>query len=123
MGATKDGKGTSRVPRPLAEAVARAVEAAIATRWRGKSERVIAKEMGITQPALNKIRHADGALGVNALLALREALRMSLDDLLGLPPIAAMLSSDELERVRAILRAELDAPRETIRPPKGRPVR
>lgn len=97
-----------RLPLPMAEAVARAVERFIAERFRGArvSEREIAEALGLSQPALNKIRHADGSLGINTLLALRTAIGVSLDDLLELPPLEASrpaLTEAELDAVRKLL--------------------
>jgi transcriptional regulator with XRE-family HTH domain len=91
----------------MRRSVASALEAEIAARHRGKSERTIAKAFGISQPALNKIRRCEGALGVHALLQLREALRVSIDDLLGLAPLAprTVAASDlELAVERALAR-------------------
>jgi transcriptional regulator with XRE-family HTH domain len=77
----------------MRRSVASAVETEISARYPGKSERTIAKAFGISQPALNKIRRSEGALGVHALLNLREALRVSIDELLGLAPLVTAAAS------------------------------
>jgi transcriptional regulator with XRE-family HTH domain len=91
----------------MRRSVASAVEAEISARYPGKSERTIAKAFGMSQPALNKIRRCEGALGVHALLYLREALRVPIDELLGLAPLArapAVASELELAVERALAR-------------------
>jgi transcriptional regulator with XRE-family HTH domain len=123
MSATRDGRGTRDVPLEMRKSVASAVEAEISARYRGKSERTIAKALGISQPALNKIRRCEGALGVHALLYLREALRVSIDDLLGLAPLApAPVAASELELAveRALARRFPAEP--TMPPPPERLV-
>jgi transcriptional regulator with XRE-family HTH domain len=113
VSATRDGRGTRDVPLEMRQAVARAIEGAIKERFAGKSERVIAKSLGVSQPALNKLRHADGALGVNALLELRRSLRISIDDLLGLPALApAQLTAAELDELRSVIRDRHKEPHE-----------
>lgn len=106
----RNGRGTTRdVPLEMRRSVASAVEAEISARYPGKSERTIARAFGISQPALNKIRRCEGALGVHALLYLRDALRVSIDELLGLPvlapvPVPVAVTELELAVERALAR-------------------
>jgi hypothetical protein len=89
-----------------------------------KSERAIAPLLGISQASLNEIRNKKGPLGLHVLLALRTAMRMSIDELLGLPSLMqtvnlpkAALSPEELDDIRELLKKEQLKPRQS-RPPR-----
>lgn len=123
----RNGRGTTRdVPLEMRRSVASAVEAEISARYPGKSERTIARAFRISQPALNKIRRCEGALGVHALLSLREALRVSIDELLGLPvlvPAPVAVTELELAVERALARRFPVEPTAPLPPESSLPLR
>lgn len=53
---------------------------------RSTGQRAIIAKIGIKQPVLNDLEAADGGLGVHALIALRNYLGLSLEELLHLEP-------------------------------------
>ena len=87
------------LPLEMRENAARLLRAAMSRRAKASQEDV-AEQLGISQPALSNILQAKGALGVNALIAIRNYTGNSIDELLGLPPLARPQSGDE---VRAML--------------------
>jgi DNA-binding Lrp family transcriptional regulator len=52
----------------------------------GESQVRIARRWGLSQNTVNKIMQRSGGLGVKALVGMRLDLRMSIDEILGLPP-------------------------------------
>lgn len=80
------------------EALAKHVEAWISKQGR-KTERELAPLLGISQASLNEIRNCNGPLGIHVLLALRKALGVPIDTMLGLGVVElAMPPTTELER-------------------------
>lgn len=80
--------GNKGLPPQMAAHVVRAVEEIIKRHFSDadgnpRSERVIAKGIGISQPVLHSVRKGKG-IGIHALLALRKYTGQSIDALLGL---------------------------------------
>jgi hypothetical protein len=57
----------------------------------GESQERIAERWGVSQNTVNKIKQRTGGLGVKALYGLRQDLRVSIDEILGLPPFAKII--------------------------------
>lgn len=53
----------------------------------GRSFRAISPKLGLDISTLSKIKNEDGGIGIDVLLRLRDAWQMSLDEILGLPPL------------------------------------
>lgn len=107
-------RGTRDVPPEWLDSVARHIEAwIVATGQQRKTGRQLAPLLGISQPTLTQLLNRKGALGIHVLMSLRNALHKSLDELLGLTPIATSVTPPSAlppkDEFRAILRAELAA--------------
>ncbi len=78
---------------------------------RPMSENSIAPKIGLTQSVLNSIRAGRGGAGLAALVAIRNYTGLTLDEILGLPPVdtvKAPLSPGEREALRVFLLEALD---------------
>lgn len=85
-----------------------------------------ARHIGVSQPQISQLLRTDGGdrgVGIVVLMQLRKFLQMSIDDMLGLPPIAPRaVPTDEL--VAAVMQA-LDRRRDAAdegRPPPREPA-
>lgn len=63
----------------------------------GESQAEIGKRWGVSQNTVNKLRQRSGGLGVKVLYGMRKDLRMSIDEILGLPALER-LDGDESHR-------------------------
>lgn len=73
----------------------RKIEKLKAADW---TEQEIGAAWGLSQSMVNDLKNGKmSKLGVRALLALRRGLGLSLDDLLGLPPLGGNVADDEHE--------------------------
>lgn len=104
-------RGTKEVPAEWLESVAQHIELWITEHGHQRlSGRKLAPMLGISQPTLTQLLNKKGALGIGVLMALRTALRKPIDELLGLPPLAAKEPAlVSIEDARVILRAELES--------------
>lgn len=121
-------KRSKRIPRAQAEAIARHVKAYVDREYGGVQRRAEGP-MGISQSHLSAImRPADRrGPGLDVLLRLRICLRMSLDDLLDLPPFAPAATPEEVKQQVRIALIELmretddSDPPDEAEPLKGKP--
>lgn len=74
------------------------------------SQTAAAKAWGIAQSHLSQILLAEGkGAGIAVLIRIRKALGITLDEMLGLPPIRVEKApTSHLDEIRAALRAELE---------------
>jgi hypothetical protein len=83
----------------------------------------MARAWRVSQPQLSQLLMASGGAGVAVLCRIRAAIGMTIDDLLGLPPIGNSLSQMIRSEVREAL-VEMSAPHEVHllppSPPKKR---
>lgn len=108
---------SKKLPPEQAEHLAAIVRQVVAERYGGVASKA-AKPSGVTQSQLSRILRGDGA-GVAVLCRLREWLDISLDDLLGLPPLRRRSTVDD--RLREMVEEALS--RVTSAPPvTGPPV-
>ena len=99
-------RGTREIPEAWRVSILRHIEDWVAETGRERlTGRKLAPLLGISQPTLIHIQNKKGALGLHVLLALRKALRRSIDDLLGLDPADVEM---DLGTARRIVDAELD---------------
>lgn len=89
------------VPDAWRVSVARHLEAWIEAHAKGLPQRRVASMLGMTQPTLNQVRRRVGPLGLHVLLQLRAGLGLSLDTLLGLPPISPLERERPADRLTA----------------------
>lgn len=77
--------GTHGMPEEQAKALCHRIKQVIAARYDG-NQSAAARAWGISQPQVNAIMNSQGA-GVAVLIKLRKHLQVTLDDLIGLPPL------------------------------------
>lgn len=101
-------KRSKRIPKAQAEAIARHVRAYIDREYKGV-QRQAEKGMGISQSHLSAIMRPEDRRGpgLDVLLRLRVLLRMSLDELVGLPPFASAASPEDVKQQVRIALLEL----------------
>jgi len=81
-------RGTKAPPVEWRRSVAIHIETWIVTHGLAKkTSRQIAPMLGISQPTLVQLRNQNSSLGIDVLVKLRESMRVSIDDLLGLRPL------------------------------------
>lgn len=102
-------RGSKGLPPDLAQRVRARVELEIANRFTRSdgttwSQRAIAKELGITQPILSQILREGSGVGINAILALRVSLQMSVEEILGLEPLTGRATPADAERRRVAIK-------------------
>lgn len=95
------------IPRENALHLARVLRPIVEERFSNNQTKA-AKAWGIAQSHLSQILLAEGrGAGIAVLIRIRNALDMSLDDMLGLPPVKSAPAPSHLDEIRAALRAEL----------------
>lgn len=99
------GRSTKLIPKANRVALARNLKAYIDANY-GGVQRAAERGMKISQSHLSSMLDPDRhrGIGLEVLLRLREVMRVSLDDLLGLPAIGAPVPKNEIEaQVRVVL--------------------
>lgn len=102
-------------PDSWRDAIALELEAFAKEQPKGqRTNRAMAKALGVSNFTYNRLKNKKGPVGLHVLVQLRKVLRVSLDDLLGLPdlseaaaePPVTNLSPEELDAVRSLLDRE-----------------
>lgn len=95
-----------------------------------RTQRALADALGVSNYTINGILNRDGPIGLDVLVLLRGKLAPTIDDLLGLSPIAepkqlspvpiqiAKFTPEQLEQVLAALATHLTPPKEPDEPPR-----
>lgn len=116
-------KRSKRIPKAQAEAIARHVKAYIDREY-GGVQRAAEKGMGISQSHLSALMRPEDRRGpgLDVLLRLRALLRVSLDELLALPPLDQPTSEGVERQVREVLlKLVKQSQEEETEPPPPRP--